>query len=175
MKKKHVGRPSNKELREKKNKLILTVAISVVFVLLVVGVFETGSISILMGDSVTGYSCEDGYQLKGDKCTKTVRERAYKIGDVSKDKRLNVSDFEMIQRYLAEYINLDDYQILLADVNQDGVANMIDATLLQKYLSGMTSGSMSSEQHIGEAICPNGYRLNGAYCYMDITIDAMRE
>lgn len=83
MNKKHVGRPSNKELRTYKNKLILTVAISMVFVFLVVGAFEIGNFSSLMEDSVTEYSCEDGYKLSGGKCVSSVRERSYKIGNVN--------------------------------------------------------------------------------------------
>ena len=71
-KKNHIGRPSNKEIRARKNKKMFIAAISIVFVLLVVGMFETGSLSKLMGNSVTEYYCEDGYKLKGDKCTKQV-------------------------------------------------------------------------------------------------------
>ena len=171
--KKKLGELNNKELRTHKNKLILTVAISMVFVFLVVGMFETGNLSKLMGNSVTEYYCEDGYKLKGDKCVKTVREKAYKIGDVNKDNKLNVNDVTEIQRYLAEFITFDDYQMTLADVNQDEVVNVTDVTILQRYLSNSFSGTMSAEHHIGEKICPknSGYVVRN-YCDIDITEDA---
>lgn len=170
--KKHVGRPSNMELRTRKNKLILTVAISTVFVFLVVGMFETGSISKLMGNSATDYYCEDGYELDGDKCVKTVKEKLLRIGDVNKDDKINTNDVVTIQRYLADSITLDDYQMTLADVNQDGLVNIADATIIQKYLSGSFSGSMAAENYIGNKTCVPDAKISRGYCYTTFIIDA---
>ena len=171
-KKNHIGRPSNKEIRARKNKKMFIAAISIVFVLLVVGMFETGSLSKLMGNSVTEYYCEDGYKLKGDKCTKTVSIKAYRIGDANQDGKININDVTTIQRYLAEFITFDNYQMVLADVDQDGKVNITDTTILQKYLSGSFSGSMASEHYIGQGICPKNYGGAGNRCYTDITVDA---
>ena len=41
--KKHVGRPSNEEIRAEKNKKILIVGVVIVAILAVVGVFEIGN------------------------------------------------------------------------------------------------------------------------------------
>ena len=58
----------------------------------------------------------------------------YKIGDANGDEKVNVADITVIQKYLANRLQLSDEQLIACDVNKDGVVNIEDATLIQKYL-----------------------------------------
>ena len=44
-----------------------------------------------------------------------------------------------IQKYLSEIITLTNSQKSKADVNNDGILNVADATEIQKYLAGIPS------------------------------------
>ena len=90
------NQPNKKKIGLHNPKTIFIVAIVFVFVLLVVVMLETGSLSNLMGNSVTDYYCEEGYALNGDKCIKTVKEKAYRIGDVNQDDTINDKDVTLI-------------------------------------------------------------------------------
>ncbi len=52
-------------------------------------------------------------------------------GDVDKNGELNINDVTMLQRYLAEMIQLDDQQMKAADVDGDGEVNIKDITAMQ--------------------------------------------
>ena len=58
----------------------------------------------------------------------------YKIGDANGDEKVTVADITVIQKYLANRLQLSDEQLMACDVNKDGVVNIEDATLIQKYL-----------------------------------------
>ena len=158
--KKHVGRPSNDELRSRKNKKILVAGIVIVAVLAVVGVFEIGNFSNLMGNSVAG----DNY--------KKIEEKAYEIGDVNKDGSINIMDVQSIGNYIVELEKYDDYQKILADVNKDGAVNTVDQTVLRKYISNYSSSSIGMQHHIGEKACLEGRPNNRGYCIRKIYIDS---
>ena len=56
------------------------------------------------------------------------------IGDVNSDGKLSVADATIIQKYLADLIELTAEQLSLADVNGDGFVNVSDATAIQSLL-----------------------------------------
>jgi|GEM_PF-467170 len=58
----------------------------------------------------------------------------YKIGDANGDEKVTVADITVIQKYLANRLQLSDERLIACDVNKDGVVNIEDATLIQKYL-----------------------------------------
>ena len=58
----------------------------------------------------------------------------YKIGDANGDEKVTVADITVIQKYLANRLQLSNEQLIACDVNKDGVVNIEDATLIQKYL-----------------------------------------
>lgn len=123
MTKNHVGRPSNFELRAKKNKLILTTGIVMVSIFAFVGVLEFENFDILKGDSSSN-STEFFY------------------GDVNLDGNVNIQDKTLLTRYVSglyDY-NLSDTQVALADLNKDGIINQIDLSILDRYLeNGITN------------------------------------
>lgn len=123
MTKNHVGRPSNFELRAKKNKLILTTGIVMVSIFAFVGVLEFENFDILKGDS-----------------SSNIKEFFY--GDVNLDGNVNIQDKTLLTRYVSglyDY-NLSDTQVALADLNKDGIINQIDLSILDRYLeNGITN------------------------------------
>lgn len=56
-------------------------------------------------------------------------------GDVNLDGKTNISDVTALQRYLAEFIDFNAFQTVLADTTCDGEISIDDATLIQMYLA----------------------------------------
>lgn len=54
-------------------------------------------------------------------------------GDVDLNGKVNVKDATLVQKYLANMVNLDKHPLKQADVNSDGKLNIRDATVIQKY------------------------------------------
>ena len=57
------------------------------------------------------------------------------IGDVNADGKINITDATMIQKAVAELIELTDEQKKAADTNADGKVDITDATMIQKYVA----------------------------------------
>ena len=58
----------------------------------------------------------------------------YTIGDVDGDGSINGKDANVLKRYIAGALVLDDQRA--ADINEDGVINGTDSNLLMQYLAG---------------------------------------
>lgn len=54
------------------------------------------------------------------------------FGDVNLDGDININDATLLQKHLARIIELNDFQLALADVYEDGVVNIADVTTIQK-------------------------------------------
>lgn len=54
-------------------------------------------------------------------------------GDVTGDKKVNVKDATLIQKFAAKYFKFNETETLCADVNNDEKVNIKDATAIQKY------------------------------------------
>lgn len=50
-----------------------------------------------MGNSATGYYCDDGYELDEGKYIKTVKGKVLQIEDVNKDDKINTNDVPQLQ------------------------------------------------------------------------------
>lgn len=59
------------------------------------------------------------------------------IGDVNGDRKLNIRDATLIQKYLAKLTVYSGEQVYLADFNGDKVVNIKDATTIQKKLANL--------------------------------------
>ena len=167
-KKNHVGRPSNEELKSRRNKKILMVAIPVVLVGIFSLLIATGSLSNLMGNSVTEYYCSDSsYTLEGTNCVKTVTKDASLLADVNLDGKVDNADLVTLNNYVSDENNTDftEIQVKLADINRDNVVNKLDVQLLEGYFTKVSGTSGNVQETIGvERICEEGYTLNGAVC-----------
>ena len=53
-------------------------------------------------------------------------------GDVNGDEKINVLDANLIRRYSAKIIELDDRQFSAADVDGNGKVNVLDANLIRR-------------------------------------------
>lgn len=169
----HVGRPSNDELKQKRNMKVLLYSAPILVIAFVAILGLTGNLNNLMGNSVTGVYCDNGYKLSGENCIKTLKEKAYFLGDVNKNNRIDVGDSTTIQKIVGDYITPDDFEKVLADTNEDGNVNVADLTLLQKYFAKDSVGTNSAESNIGKKrVCAAGYTLKGYYCYKTETIPA---
>ena len=75
------------------------------------------------------YENETNVYPKGDV------ETTFLIGDVNNDKRVDILDSAMVQKYASDKTDLTDKQKILADVNDDGNVDILDAADIQKYAS----------------------------------------
>ena len=57
-------------------------------------------------------------------------------GDVNGDGKVTTTDLVMLSRYLAELIELDEFQLKYADMNEDGIIDVLDLALLRRKLAG---------------------------------------
>ena len=73
------------------------------------------------------YKTETNVYPKGDV------ETTFLIGDVNNDKRVDILDSAMVQKYASDKTDLTDKQKILADVNDDGNVDVLDAATIQKY------------------------------------------
>lgn len=181
-KKKHVGRPSNAELISRRNKKVFLFLFPIVIVIMIVVLITTDSLSNLMGNSVTEYYCkDDSYTLKGDKCIKEIKEKSAVLGDVNLDEKITLEDLEMVSDYAdlvndgeEQKSNLNDLQIKVADINQDGEVFYNDETIFREYLDGTVSTYGVYQENIGvKRCCKDGYTLSDKYCLKQETIEAM--
>ena len=72
----------------------------------------------------------------------TAEETVYSLhvssrpfGDLDGNGKANINDATLLQRYLAEYVTLDDAQLAIADFNGDGNVTIEDVTVLQCSLA----------------------------------------
>ena len=122
----HVGRPSNEEIRNRRIKKVLSIVISITLICLVVVLIITGSLSKLMGNSITEYYCFDNtYTLEGDKCVKEMSVDAAILGDINSDNKVDKNDLDLLSKYINysyyeeeddDASKLSELQIVAADV-----------------------------------------------------------
>ena len=58
------------------------------------------------------------------------------IGDANNDKRVDILDSVLVQKFASDKTDLTEKQTILADVNNDGIVDILDAADIQKYASG---------------------------------------
>ena len=73
--------------------------------------------------------------LKDDLSGLIFQGTTLKIGDLNNDRVVNVSDATILQRYLIGITTLQDYQLILADVNGDNSIDEKDVRALQNLIN----------------------------------------
>ena len=58
-------------------------------------------------------------------------------GDINGDGKITTTDLVMLSRYLAELIELDEFQLKYADMNADGIIDVLDLALLRILLANI--------------------------------------
>ena len=62
-----------------------------------------------------------------------------KLGDVTGEGEITVSDATLVQKHLAAIAKLTSQQMKAADVDNNGEVNIRDATEIQKYVAGISN------------------------------------
>ena len=165
--------------QKKNNKVTLIIVISFIVLLIAFMIYEliarnTGMKS-LMGNSITTsfYYCEDNtYTLSDNKCVKSETAQSNMLGDVNQDGKVDNSDLDLLNKYLAKTIDLSEIQLMAADVNSDGILSVGDAENIRLYVTGHNSGSEYLSK-IGVAIvCPKDYTDKDNVCVKETVVDA---
>ena len=66
---------------------------------------------------------------------KTDHIHTFTHGDVNNDGMIDIKDATEIQRYAAQFIELDSTALAAADVSGDGNVTIADATKIQRYIA----------------------------------------
>ena len=59
----------------------------------------------------------------------------YKIGDINKDGNITEDDVDLIQKYLANIVEIDENDLKLADTDENEIIDVTDVTVIQQYLN----------------------------------------
>ena len=175
--KNHVGRPSNLELRNRKIKKFLIYGVPVLIVVIGIALLSSGSLSNLMGNSVTTYYCEDStYTLDGTKCTKIIKEKAHLLGDIENNGKINSADAMLTARYVNKNKEFNEFEIAAMDVNKDENIDAQDYQIIFNYASEQNMTENGSMYELGEElVCPSDYKLDGKYCTKTLIVDAKKK
>ena len=157
VRKNHVGRPSNEELKRRRNKKILLIGAPIALVGILVILISTGGISKLMGNSVTEYYCEDStYNLDGTDCVKTITKKAALLGDINSDEKVDNTDLNVLNNYVKDQksVTLSEIQLKAADINSDGMISELDVQILEGFFSKVAATYAELSEKIGvERLC----------------------
>lgn len=108
-------------------KKIRTFALICMFTM-ILGAFSLNTFAKENDDAVTAVGCGGLYEV-GE------YNVYYKIGNVISTDEINIKDATAIQKHLADIAPLSDYDLRLADTNNDKKINIKDSTTVQKYLA----------------------------------------
>lgn len=148
---------SNVKVKVKTKKLVLPIAASMFFFVVIIGITMNNDLISLMGNSITNsYICNDSYKLKGNKCEVSID--AYKIGDINYDGLINNIDVSVINDYVSSNTNISGTELSIADVTGDGKLTKEDVNKFKFYLAGM------SKAEITGLVCPTSYELDDNKC-----------
>lgn len=147
---KHIGRPTNKEIQNRKRIKSLKVMLPVSFLIIILVVInEKTALLSLLGDSVDNckYTCKEGYELDNDKCTLVIDKNynqvdALLVGDANQDKIVNIKDYNIIKNAIKTKQELDNNQQVIFDLNDDGLIDENDLSI--DYFSSIQGQSIFS-------------------------------
>ena len=85
--------------------------------------------------SITDQSVE--YNCKIGNATIKAYTNDLKLGDVTQDGRINISDATLVQKYIIDVASLNTQQTIAADIDKNRSISIADATLIQKKNIGL--------------------------------------
>ena len=166
-------------VQRKNSKITLIIVILILVLLIACMIYEliarnTGMKS-LMGNSITTtfYYCEDtSYTLSDNKCIKKENASSNILGDVNLDGKVDNSDLDLLNNYLAKTVDLTDIQLAAADANSDGILSVGDAENIRLYITGHNSGSEYLSKIGVSVVCPKEYTVTDNECIKETIVDA---
>ena len=183
--KNHVGRPSNEELKRRRNKKIILFISPFVVIFLIIAVFFTDILSNLMGNSVVSYYCYDNsYTLNGTKCEKVIKEKPIILGDLDSDEKITENDLKVLREYVDLLFEDENYefteeQVLRADIDGDNEIFEKDYTIFQGYLEKGNNRFDTYNSYYAEIgikkLCKYDYKLENNMCQKKIVEDAKKQ
>ena len=183
--KNHVGRPSNEELKRRRNKKIILFVVPFVVIFLIIAVFFTDILSNLMGNSVVSYYCYDNsYTLNGTKCEKVIKEKPIILGDLDSDEKITENDLKVLREYVDLLFEDENYefteeQVLRADIDGDNEIFEKDYTIFQGYLEKGNNRFDTYNSYYAEIgikkLCKYDYKLENDMCQKKIVEDAKKQ
>lgn len=175
--KNHVGRPTNEEVKKRKNKKLILYISLILIVLIAIMFVSTGSFSSLMGNSITEYNClSTDYSLEGTNCVKKIEMDFLILGDVDLDGIITENDYSELVKLLNEdkEKDLTPMQYAVSDIDKNNEVNYLDASIIKDYLNSKLSTYSGYYDMIGiEKVCPKDYELNGIKCVKKVIIPAV--
>lgn len=196
MKKNHVGRPTNEEVR--KRKISILVKMIVIAVLVVVGILAIINVNMdnLMGAYIGCHiECEsnewnpdNNKEVCYKKNVSQSSVDAYMLADAEIENNPNVidsSDYQIMANDIKNNTKLDERKKLVYDLNRDGVINQEDLTKLEEAFSNYNTTGISpnlgyvcpkleetkEEDDLGQTIITRvEYKNNGTKCDVETTV-----
>ncbi len=165
----HVGRPSNEELKKRRNKKIIKILLPsflVVFIVAAILIAINGGLSKLMGNSVVEWYCKDStYKLDVNKklCSKDEIKNPLIIGDIDNDGLVSQNDYTLLKNYLYNGTTFTSDQKAAADIDNNSNVTSVDYQILELYFNknAVIGTYGKSYERIGRVtVCPSGYTKN---------------
>ena len=92
--------------------------------------------------------CPTGYNSVSNRCEKSDVVDAIKFyyiaGDVNSDKKIDNNDLQIISGYIDGQITLDSLQLVVADINKDGVVNISDYNMINSMVNTKERSSVGT-------------------------------
>ena len=96
---------------------------------------DAGALETAGGSKGSGANVQQ-WEVNGESCQKWIVEASepvYEKGDININKKVDVSDIVIMNKYLVKLEKFSEQQFFLADINDDGKVNVFDYILIDRY------------------------------------------
>lgn len=95
---------------------------------------DAGTLETAGGSKGSGANVQQ-WEVNGESCQKWIVEASepvYEKGDININKKVDVSDIVIMNKYLVKLEKFSEQQFFLADINDDGKVNVFDYILIRR-------------------------------------------
>lgn len=95
---------------------------------------DAGALETAGGSKGSGANVQQ-WEVNGESCQKWIVEASepvYEKGDININKKVDVSDIVIMNKYLVKLEKFSEQQFFLADINDDGKVNVFDYILIRR-------------------------------------------
>ena len=95
---------------------------------------DAGALETAGGSKGSGANVQQ-WEVNGESCQKWIDEASepvYEKGDININKKVDVSDIVIMNKYLVKLEKFSEQQFFLADINDDGKVNVFDYILIRR-------------------------------------------
>lgn len=97
---------------------------------------DAGALETSGGSKGSGANVQQ-WEVNGESCQKWIVEASepvYEKGDININKKVDVSDIVIMNKYLVKLEKFSEQQFFLADINDDGKVNVFDYILIRRKI-----------------------------------------